>query len=154
MGLSGHDRREPRLVWVVAGVFLVALLLRLEYLRQLSGSGLWGYLRLDPLYYHDWALRISRGEPTAAQTYEMTPLYAYALGAVFRLCGESLLLPRLLQAIAGAGTCALVALLGCRIFGKAEGWLGGLALAAYGPALFHDLMIMKTVLTVALSTGT
>src|SRR6267142_2965053 len=135
MGLSGHDRREPRLVWVVAGVFLFALLLRLEYLRQLSGSGLWDYLRLDPLYYHDWAVRISRGEVAGTQTYEMTPLYAYVMAAVFRLFGYSLFLPRLLQALVGAGTCALTALLGCRVFGRAEGWLGGLAMAAYGPAL-------------------
>lgn len=154
MGLSGSVRREPRAVWVAAGVFIVALLLRLECVRELLGSGLWDYLRLDPLYYHDWAVRISRGDVMGRETYEMTPLYAYALGGLFKLFGYSLLLPRLIQAVLGAGSCAMVALLGCRVFGRAEGLLGGLAFAAYGPALFHDTQIMKTVLTVALSTAT
>src|SRR6059036_3646904 len=109
MGLSGSLRREPRAARIVAGVFVIALLLRLEYLRELYGSGLWDYLRLDPLYYHDWAIRIARGEVLGGQTYEMTPLYAYALAGVFRLLGDSLLAPRLLQALAGSATCAVVA---------------------------------------------
>ncbi|HEY3174909.1 MAG TPA: glycosyltransferase family 39 protein [Candidatus Polarisedimenticolia bacterium] len=137
-----------------AGVFAVALILRLVILRQLHASGLWDYLRLDPLYYHDWAVRISKGEVLGSGTYEMTPLYAYALGGVFKLFGYGLMAPRLLQALLGAGTCALVALLGARAFGRVEGLVAGLALAAYGPALFHETQIMKTVLTVTLSTAT
>ncbi len=146
-------RADAGAAWILAGVFAVALAFRLAAVWQLGRSGLWDYLRLDPLYYHDWALRIARGELVGRQTYEMTPLYAYALGGVFALFGEGLLLPRLLQALLGAGTCTIVAHLGQKIFGRAEGLLAGLALAAYGPSLFHETQIMKTVLTVALSTA-
>ncbi|MFQ5700786.1 MAG: tetratricopeptide repeat protein [Acidobacteriota bacterium] len=138
---------------IVAGVFMAGLVCRLIYLWQLDASGLWDYLRLDPLYYHDWGLRIASGELVGTDTFEMTPLYAYLLGALFKLAGPSLLLPRLLQAVLGAGTCALVAYLGLRLFGRAEALLAGLVLACYGPALFHESQIMKTVLTVALSTA-
>lgn len=145
--------RVSRNYWVPATVFSTALLLRLVYVRQLQASGLADYLRLDPLYYHDWALRISRGEATPG-TYEMTPLYAWALGSLFKMFGYGLLLPRMLQAVAGSVTCAIISWLGLRIFGLAEGLIGGLALALYGPALFHEGQIMKTVLTVTLSTVT
>ena len=61
MGLRSPGHQEPHTIWIASGVLLLALALRLEYLRELSISGLWDYLRLDPLYYHDWAVRISRG---------------------------------------------------------------------------------------------
>lgn len=141
-------------VVLTGAVFATALTLRLISLAQLHRSGLWDYLRLDPLYYYEWARRIAAGAVIGSGTYEMTPLYAYALGGVFRLAGDGLLVPRLIQAILGAGTAALIAWLGLRIFGRTEGILAGLALAFYGPSLFHDMQIMKTVLTVALSTAT
>lgn len=153
MPLVAPDRRSPGLLPILAGVFLAALLLRLVYIRQLLASGLWDFLRLDPLYYHDWALRIARGDLMGTGTFEMTPLYAYTLGGLFALTGHSLMAARAAQALAGAATCAVVAWLGCRIFGRAEGIVAGLLLAAYGPSLFHEAQIMKTVLTVALSTA-
>lgn len=138
---------------VVGGVFAAALAMRLACLAQLRGSGLWDYLRLDPLYYYEWGLRIAGGEVIGAGTYEMTPLYAYALGGVFRLFGDDLLAPRLIQALLGALTAAIGAWLGLRVFGRAEGLLAGAALALYGPSLFHETQIMKTVLTVFLSAA-
>ncbi len=154
MALRSPTHRAPGATWLVLGVFAVALLFRLVFLMQLHRSGIWDYLRLDPLYYHDWAVRIAGGDIVGSRTYEMTPLYAYALGGLFSLFGDSLLLPRLLQAALGAGTCALVAVLGLRIFGRAEAVIAGTVLACYGPSLFHETQIMKTVLTVALSTAT
>ncbi|HET9480884.1 MAG TPA: glycosyltransferase family 39 protein [Candidatus Polarisedimenticolia bacterium] len=154
MKFSPPSRRDAAVLGIVAGVFAVSLLARLAYLVQLHRAGLGDYLRLDPLYYHDWALRIAGGDLLGAQTYEMTPLYAYALGGLFALVGHSLIWARVVQAILGALTCALVSLLGCRIFGRAEGIVAGLTLAVYGPALFHESQIMKTVLTTALATAT
>ncbi len=146
--------RDAGAAWIAGGVFALALGARLLCVWQLHDSGLWDYLRLDPLYYHDWAVRIAEGHSPADGTYEMTPLYAYLLGGVFRLAGHTLLVPRLLQALLGAGTCALAAFLGCRVFSRAEGMIAGSILALYGPALFHETQIMKTVLTVFLTTAT
>ncbi len=151
---SAALRLDPDTLRIVLGVSALGLILRLIYLAQLHGSGLWDFLRMDPLYYYDWAVRISRGELVGGATYEMTPLYAYILGGLFRLFGHDLLLPRILQALIGAATCGLVAFVGSRIFGRAEGIIAGLALALYGPALFHESQIMKTVLTTGLSTAT
>ncbi|HET6371902.1 MAG TPA: glycosyltransferase family 39 protein, partial [Candidatus Polarisedimenticolia bacterium] len=145
--------RDRGAVWIPAAVFLAALALRLVCLVQLHAGGLWDYLRLDPLYYHDWAVKISQGDILGSGTFEMSPLYAYLLGGLFKLAGYGLWAPRLAQAAIGAGTCALIAFLGTRIFGRAEGLVGGLLLAAYGPDIFHGLQITKTVLTTGLSTA-
>ncbi|HKY31988.1 MAG TPA: tetratricopeptide repeat protein [Candidatus Polarisedimenticolia bacterium] len=145
--------REASAFWVAAGVFALALGLRLLTLLQLHDSGLWDYLRLDPLYYHDWARAIAAGTAPADGTYEMTPLYAYWLAAMFRLFGDGLLIPRLAQVAVGSAACAVASLIGCRLFGRAEGALAGVALALYGPSLFHETQIMKTVFTVALTTA-
>jgi len=139
---------------IVGGTFCGALALRLLALQQLHTSGVWDYLRLDPLYYHEWAVRISGGELIGSGTYEMTPLYAWLLGGVYALCGTGLWVPRLIQCAAGSGICALVALLGCRVFGNAAGLVAGAGAALYGPLIFHDLQIMKTSLTVCLATVT
>src|SRR5262245_48712476 len=139
---------------IVGGTFCGALALRLIALLQLHASGLWDYLRLDPLYYYDWAVRISHGEILGSGTYEMTPLYAWLLGGVLALCGPGFWAPRLIQIVMGSSVCALVALLGCRIFGKGAGVLAGAGAALYGPLIFHDLQIMKTSLTVFLVTAT
>jgi tetratricopeptide (TPR) repeat protein len=138
--------------WMAAGgITLLALLLRLLYLRDITRSGLGDFLRLDPLYYHEWALRIARGELRSSQPFEMSPLYPYALGAIYRLFGPALSTPRLLQAILGAITCGGTALLAHRLFGRAAGIIAGTTLALYGPAIYYDGQINKTTLALALS---
>jgi len=134
-----------------AGIFLLALSLRLLYIRDIAASGIGDFLRLDPLYYQDWAVRISKGEWLGRQPFEMSPLYSYAMGALYRLTGVSLTLVKTLQAILGALTCSGLVLLGRRLFGRAAGVVAGLLLAVYGPAIYYDGQINKTTLALALS---
>jgi len=132
-------------------VFLLAIGLRLAYVRDIESAGLGSFLRLDPLYYHEWAVRIARGEWIGAQPFEMSPLYPYLLGAVYRIFGEGLLAPKIAQAFLGALTCAVVAVLARRLSGRAAGLAAGALLATYGPALFYDGQINKTTLAMFLS---
>ena len=43
-------------------VFGAAYLLRLAYLAQIAKSPFFDFLQLDPLYYHDWAVAIAKGD--------------------------------------------------------------------------------------------
>ncbi|MBI3449070.1 MAG: glycosyltransferase family 39 protein, partial [Acidobacteria bacterium] len=138
--------------WIDPGaVFVLAIGLRLAYVRDIEIAGLGSFLRLDPLYYHEWGARIARGEWVGAQPFEMSPLYPYLLGAVYRIFGEGLLAPKIAQAFLGALTCALVTVLARRLSGRAAGLVAGLLLATYGPALFYDGQINKTTLAMFLS---
>ncbi len=134
-----------------AAVFLLALVLRLLYVRDIDRAGLGDFLRLDPLYYHEWARRIAGGDWLGREPFEMSPLYPYALAVAYRVFGISLTVPYVLQAILGALTCAGTSLLARRIFGRASGALAGTLLAVYGPAVYYDGQINKTTLALALS---
>src|SRR5437867_3477425 len=144
--------REPIDRWDLAaggGVFALALLLRLTYVSQIESAGLGRYLRLDPLYYHEWGRRIAAGDWLGREVFEMSPLYAYYLGVLYRLFGEGMLLPRVIQGALGALVCGLLVIAGRRAFAKAEVLAAGLLFAFYGPALFYDGQLMKTSLEIS-----
>lgn len=126
-------------------ILAIALAARILYVRDLASAGLIPYLRLDPLYYHEWALRIAAGDWAGGrEVYEMSPLYAYFLAALYRIFGEGQILPRLIQSLVGASVCALLVVVGRRAFGKVEGLIAGAAFALYAPAIFYDGQVMKT----------
>ncbi len=60
-------------------VFGAAYLLRLAYLSQIARSPLFDFLQLDPLYYHDWAVAIAKGDWLGKEVFEQSPLYPYLL---------------------------------------------------------------------------
>ena len=135
-----------------SAVFILALAARLLYVHQIHAAGLSRYLRLDPLYYHQWALRIASGDWAGREVFEMSPLYAYVLGVIYRIFGDGPILPRLVQAALGAAVCGLLVLAGRRLFGKIEGALAGTLVALYAPAIYYDGQVMKTSLEVSLTS--
>src|SRR2546428_5756733 len=83
--------REPIDRWDFAaggGFFALALLLRLAYVFQIDAAGLGGYLRLDPLYYHEWGRRIAAGHWLGREVFEMSPPYAHYPGRPSRFFGR------------------------------------------------------------------
>ncbi|HKY31989.1 MAG TPA: glycosyltransferase family 39 protein [Candidatus Polarisedimenticolia bacterium] len=140
--LSRHGRAVS---W---GVFLVALLARAAYVKQLRDTPLWDDLPVDLGYYRDWALRIAAGEWEGTEVFEQSPLYAYILAAVFKLFGPGLLAPRLLQIVIGSATCVLIGRTARRLISPVAGLAAGMAAALYGPFLFYDGMLMKEVFAV------
>jgi Flp pilus assembly protein TadD/4-amino-4-deoxy-L-arabinose transferase-like glycosyltransferase len=125
-------------------VLAAALAVRIAYVHQVHAAGLSRYLRLDHLYYHQWAQRIAGGDWAGREVFEMSPLYAYVLAVLYRIFGEGPILPRLIQSALGSLVCALLVVAGRRAFGKVEGILAGSALAIYAPAVFYDGQVMKT----------
>ncbi len=137
-----------------AGVAGVALGVRLYYLSRLRSTPLFTQLQLDPAYYVAWARRIAAGDwLSGTEVFEQSPLYAYILAATFRVFGEGLLAPRLVQAVLGSLTCLLVFLIARRLFGRPAGLAAGLLAAIYAPGIFYDGMIMKTSWAVFLTAA-
>ncbi len=153
--MAPSDRFPPgrRDAVAAAVIFVAALVPRILYVRDIDAAGLGSFLRLDPLYYHEWGRRIAAGDWLGTDAFEMSPLYPYALGALYALFGEGLTLPRMLQGILGAATCSATYLLGRRLFGWWAGLIAGALLAFYGPAIYYDGQINKTTLALALSVG-
>jgi tetratricopeptide (TPR) repeat protein len=127
-------------------VFVVALLLRLLHIWQLRHSPFLEVLMGDAQGYHEWARRIAGGEWIGTEVFYQAPLYPYFLGAIYTVIGESPIAVRVIQALLGAASCALIALAGRRFFSPRVGLVAGLALAVYAPAIFFDTLIQKSVL--------
>src|SRR5262249_8348626 len=80
--------------------------------------------------------------------FYQAPLYPYLLGLIYRIAGPGTQIVRLVQAAIGAGSCWLLADAGCRLFSRGGGVTAGLALAFFGPSLFYEALIQRSVLDV------
>ena len=134
------------------GVALLALLVRIAYLKELNGSPLLSVLLGDGRQYDAWAQQIAGGQWIGTEIFYQTPLYPYWLAIIFSVAGHNLDLVRLIQAILGAASCALLGLAGRRFFNDRVGMIAALLLAVYPPAFFFDGLIQKSSLDIFLVT--
>src|SRR3954469_12369993 len=98
------------------GIFLLALSLRLLHVWQILRSPFFDVLLGDAHSYDEWARKIAAGEWVGRDVFYQAPLYPYFLGAIYATVGPSLLAVRVIQAVIGAASCALVALAAQRFF--------------------------------------
>lgn len=150
---AGAVRPESR--WrgwrVAAGVFAGAVLVRLVYLFEFERSPFFPLLLGDSQSYDRWAQSLAAGDWLGKVVFYQSPLYPYLLGLLYEIAGRELLAARILQVLAGAAGCGLVAYAAARVFGPREGLVSGLLLALYAPAIFYDSLIQKTSLDFLLS---
>ena len=108
---------------------------------------------IDERSYVEWGRAVAAGDLVGQKVFYQDPLYPYFLGVCFALSNGSLLFARLVQALLGVVTVYLLFLLGCRLFGRREGYLSALIMALYGAAYFYTVILIKASLTVALSAA-
>lgn len=131
-----------------AAAFTIALVLRLIHVWQLRRSPFFDMLMGDARAYDEWARRIAGGEWIGREVFYQAPLYPYFLGIIYAAIGHSLLAVRVVQAIVGSASCALLALAGRRFFSDRAGLAAGIGLAIYAPAIFFDALLQKSVLDI------
>ena len=127
-------------------IFLVALAVRLVHLWQIQPSPFFDVLLGDANGYDEWARRLAAGDWLGTEVFYQAPLYPYFVGVVYAVFGRDLLILRVIQALIGSASCALLGMAGTRFFSKNVGLTAGLALALYAPAIFFDGLIQKSVL--------
>ncbi|CAN5506348.1 hypothetical protein BH20ACT2_BH20ACT2_06050 [soil metagenome] len=149
--------REPHLRWTAIAV-AVGLVLRLVWVGVASREpvGL-----ADPLRYLEAARGIASGdgyreflsgEPTAYYP----PGYPYFLGAVVWLArhtpltDDAVLLAGVCQALIGAATVALSAVLARRLLGPGAGVATAVIIALYPNLIFHSAALLSETLFIAL----
>jgi len=128
---------------LLLAVAVLALILRLIYIWQISYAPFF-HLRLgDAAEYHEWALRIVGGDWRGERVFYQAPLYPYFLAAVYSVFGDGVAMVRFIQAVIGAGSCVLLAAAGISLFGR-WGAIAGALLAIYPSAIFLDGLLEKT----------
>ena len=126
-------------------IFFVALAIRLIFLFEMRGSALFSVLLGDSAGYDRWAKQITSGQWIGTEVFYQAPFYPYFLAIVYTIFGPSTWAVRIIQALIGALTAALLTHAGRKWFGALPGLLTGLMLAFYPPAIFFDGMVQKSV---------
>lgn len=133
-------------------VALLALLLGLGHVMA---------VRHNPFFYHPivdafdydrdaWHMAQSGDWSGGPIVYFQPPLFTYFLGALYKVAGHDLLLPRLVQVLLGALTAAAVFLIARKIFGERAAWIAGLATACYSLLIFYQGELLSPTLSVFL----
>jgi hypothetical protein len=110
----------------------------------------------DMEFLVSWARRIAGGDLLGRGTgpFWWAPLFPYTLGGFFAVVGrDNLVGGALAQAALGAGTAALLYLLGRRLLGEATGLTAGFLASVYGPAVFYTGILLSTTLEVFLAVA-
>ncbi len=131
-------------------ILLLALNLRLVYLREVAGYPNFRipYAGLDAALYQALGERIAGGDILLGkEVYHYPPLYAYFLGGLYAVFGESCWVPRLANIVLGVVTVALVYFFTLRLFqSTGAALIAALGSALYGPYLVFDTSSLKVTL--------
>jgi 4-amino-4-deoxy-L-arabinose transferase-like glycosyltransferase len=131
------------------GTLLLAFALRLAWMvwvRDMPGKAM-----ADPAFYDAAARALAAGkgylhlggQPTA----EWPPGYPLLLAGIYKVFGHSIALVKLVNALAGAGTCLLAYLIARRTFNAAVGFAAALVLALFPSQIFWSTLVMTEVLS-------
>ncbi len=148
---SSHSPPPPDSVersWIVA-IALAAFALRfLNLLAIRENDPFFWYPSVDPLFYHQWAMRIAGGDWLGEGVFLQGPLYPYLLGALYGVTGPDLFIPRVLNALAGALAPVLVWWVARRLFDRRVALLAAAMVAVYAMFVFYggSLLIVNLLL--------
>lgn len=152
--VEAPDRRT----WLaVAAILAVALAVRVVVVLATRD------LRLvdDPADYQRLALSVAHGHgfgdtvlaagggPTAFRA----PLYPFLLGVFYNLFGVSVTAARLVQAVLGTATVALIGLLAYRMFGRRAGLIAAAVAAVYPPLIVSGASLLTESIAIPLLVG-
>ncbi|MCU0640088.1 MAG: tetratricopeptide repeat protein [Candidatus Krumholzibacteria bacterium] len=138
----GDDRKRSSRFIIPASIFLVALAVRLAYLRGISSSPAFGVPIVDSSTYCDVGRRIAGGEldPRLFWQSFFYPLY---LALVF-LSGGSILAAKVVQLVLGAATAVIAYRLGTAVFNEKTGLMAAAMVALSGPLIFFEAELLAT----------
>ncbi|MGH2953119.1 MAG: ArnT family glycosyltransferase [Solirubrobacterales bacterium] len=148
--------RVPNVAWAI---LVVALVLRLAVAETVAGQLPTG---ADERAYTTIAASVADGDGFPGEAELLgggpsalsPPGYPYFLGGVFLLSGDSVTAARVVQALLGTVTVALVGLIAWQVFRRREVALAGMAIAAiYPPLLVISAPLMTESLLLPLMLG-
>lgn len=134
----------------LAGVLLLALLIRVWALCAWSDSVYADVLLTDEQFYHQWALAIVENRDQRETVYEFSPLPAYLMAAIYTLFDSDPLLIRIANIGLGVGTVLLLYSIGRALFNRDCGLVAALIAAGFAPFILYNITLLKTSLSLFL----
>jgi len=106
--------------------------------------------QVDAAVYDDWGWEIASRSVLGHDVFYMDPLYAYFLGAYYKLRGHDLYGVRFVQVVLGTSGCLALFLAGRRLLGTGAAFAALVLSATYQPLIFYDTALTKDFLGAAL----
>ncbi|MCG8432144.1 MAG: glycosyltransferase family 39 protein [Candidatus Omnitrophica bacterium] len=136
----------------VALILLVSLSFHILYLADYTRTTIYPVAQYsDAHYYYRWGVDISEGDLPGNRVFMKWPLYAYFLGALFKISQQSVFFVYQVQALLGALSLCFVFLIGRRLYNRPVGLLAAGLCLWYGKFLFFDALLLYTTLTIFLN---
>lgn len=135
-------RGDRRHWWIVAGIFLLALVVRGIYLYQSAAAPTFESLIVDAGVYHDLAKTLARYHAMKEGFFFQPFFYPFFLAVIYFVAGPSIVVAKIVQIILGSATCSLTYILGRRMLDRGAGILAGVLTAFYGPVIFLECEMM------------
>ena len=147
MQKTSTDQPPSRWRLALAGVFVLALVLRVWAIVRLSRTPLLDSLRSDSEVYWAWAMHLKEQGWIGHNPFFLAPLYPYWLALVQQAIGPSIIGVLLIQALLGAVAVTLLADAAARLTSPRVGIAIGVLAAGYEGAIFFDsLILMESLL--------
>jgi len=162
MAKAHQARKTYRPLMALAAVLALGLIVRIVFLVQLERSGLGRVLSLDSKLYYDVAHGMASGGTLPPGALTFNPLYPVFLAAMFKLFGEGLVAPRIMQLLAGLLTIVLVYRGGLllvegprkgKLSGEATAIIAAAAAVLYGQFVLYEGMILASAFEVFFLTA-
>jgi len=130
------DQRIGR--WWLLAILLVAIAYRAACFCEVGAHPLFRFPVVDAQYHDKWAKRMAAGDWLGHGPDDVfkPPLYTGFLAVSYSVFGHSIRLIQWSQHILGAFSCAFLAILGGRLFGRRAGIVAGLLAAGFAPYVF------------------
>jgi len=141
---SGRAAVTPSRARVLAAIWVFAFAIRCLYLWQIADAPFYDLRLGDADAYDAWARRIAAGDWIGQGAFYQAPLYPYLLALLYRTLGDGVTVVRIVQALLGATSCALLAAAAASFVGEMQAVIAGALLAVYPPAIFLDGLLEKS----------
>jgi len=139
--LRPHDKKQ---LLIGAGIFALAMVVRLVYLWQSSSGPSFANPVLDASTYDGLARSLAAGKRVSGELFWQPVFYPFFLSIVYWLSNGSIICGKVVQIFLGSLTCLLTYHLGKRVFNQGTGIIAGLTTALYGPLIFFDGELLAT----------
>ena len=140
-----------RIFLLLAALFVVV---RIIFLRQLSGTPLFNTLFLDSEFYYQWAHSLATGHGHPPGPFWLSPFYPFFMAALFAITGSiTVKLVVVAQFVLSAGTLMLLALYTRKLFGDAAALVATAMAALYAPWLYYDGVVLSASLILFLNAA-
>lgn len=135
--------------FIIFGIFILGLFLRLVYIFQYQSSPFFTSPVIDALSHYLYAVRMASGDwMVRGVVAGRAPLYVYFLAVLFKIFGIGYMASRIVQVALGALNCILVFYLARKVFNRQVGLIAAFICSVYGVFIYFDAEFLNVALTI------